>query len=169
MSLAPVRRIVTAAAASALAITLAACSPVLTHKPYGASDGMRISWGENLPIRGENVLLLASEQGAPARLVGGLTNDTAQDAEITLGFLEGTPVTIIVPAHDTVLLDGALGPDVILADVPAAPGSTVAMGFATPSQGAVEFQVPVLDGTLDEYATLVPELTETITVGVVSG
>lgn len=156
MSLAPARRLAVVAAGALAAISIAACSPVLTHNPYGASDGIRVSWEDGAPIRGENVLLIAAEEGGDARVVGGLTNGTGEDVDVQVGFADGDASTITVPAGSTVLLDGSRTSDLVLPNVPGAPGSTVAMTFSTPSQGAVTLQVPVLDGTLDEYRDLVP-------------
>ena len=152
-------RTVTRLAGSVIAVAalaLTACSPVLTQKPYAASDGVRIPLTENGDVRAENVLVLASEQGAEARIVGGLTNNTSQDVEFTIGFVDGASATIDVPARSTVLLDGSEENDLVLEDVPAAPGSTADMLFATPELGVSTFPVPVLDGTFAEYANLVP-------------
>lgn len=156
MSLTLAARPAVAAAAALAALALAACSPVLTQNPYSASDGIRVSWESGAPIRAENVLVIAAEEGGDARIVGGVTNSSVQDAEVEIGFVDGTSDVISVPARSTVLLDGSATSDLVLADVPVPPGSTVAMTFSTPTQGTVQLQIPVLDGTLSEYEALVP-------------
>lgn len=150
-------RTVTRLAGSAIAVAalaLTACSQVHTMDNYAASDGVRVELSKQ--VKAENVLILASEEGADARIVGGLTNNTNSDVEFTIGFVDGSSETIEVAARSTVLLDGSDERDVVLDDVPAGPGSTVDMSFSTPELGASTYAVPVLDGTFAEYADLVP-------------
>ncbi|GMA32432.1 hypothetical protein [Litorihabitans aurantiacus] len=150
-------RLAASVAAAGLALTLSACSPVLSNVPYAASDGARVVWQErNSPVRGENIVLVASEEGAVARLVGGLTNTTADDVTVTLGFSDGPSRTISVGAGSTVLMGGEEQEEVLLDGVPGSPGSNVEMVFSTPDLGQISHLVPVLDGTFPQYADLVP-------------
>lgn len=152
-----VTRLAAGIVAGGLALAISACSPVLTMKPYASSDGARISWGEGVSdVRGENVIILAGEQGGEGRMVGGLTNTTGEAVTVTFGFDGGVPQEVTIDPRSTVLLDGSAERDVILTDVPVAPGSTATMRFETPSLGSVTLPIPVLDGTLGEYADLVP-------------
>lgn len=156
MSLTAGSRSAVAAAGALVALALTACSPVLTHDPYSAGDGLRVTWAENAPIRAENILVIAEREGGDARVVGGVTNASAQDAEVTIGFTDGASDVVVVPANSTVLLDGSETSDLVLPGVPVPPGSTVEMTFATPTQGYVTLQVLVLDATFAEYEDLVP-------------
>ncbi|TNU76725.1 hypothetical protein FH969_02280 [Miniimonas arenae] len=150
-------RTVTRAAGALLAVAaLTACSPVLTDEPYASSDGVQLRWGENASVKGENILVIADAVGGDARVVGGLTNNGTEDAQITFGFTDGDTTRVTVPAGETVLLDPTSGEDVVLADVPVQPGAVVDMTFDTPGLGTQSIAVPVLDGTLAEYADLVP-------------
>lgn len=144
------------AAAIAAALMLTACSPVMTDQNYSPSDGVAVRWSENAHVKGTNLLLLADGEGSDARLVGGLSNDTDSDIEVTLGFVDGAVDVVGIPAHSTYLLDGSPGRDVVLPGVPVPPGATATMAFSTPELGSVTLEVPVLDGTLAEYADLVP-------------
>lgn len=138
------------------ALVVSGCSPVLTNRPYAASDGVRVEWSEQAQVRGENLMLLAAESGGEARLLGGLTNGGSEAAAIELGFVGGEATTVEVPADSTVLLTGQGESDIVLAAVPEGPGATVPMVFMTAEQGSVTVEVPVLDGTLEEYSDLVP-------------
>ena len=152
-----VTRFTTGIVAAGLALAVSACSPVLSMKPYASSDGAKVSWGEGVnDVRGENLIILSSEQGGEGRLVGGLTNTTDERVTVTFGFVEGEPQQVRIDPRSTVLLDGSQERDVLLVDVPVAPGSTASMVFETPTLGAVTLPIPVLDGTLSEYANLVP-------------
>ena len=139
-----------AAAALSLAVAagLAACSPLTTDRPYAASDGVRVVVGEGVHV--ENLLVLTSAEGAPGALQGGLVNDGASDVTIAIDTLR-----FDVPARTTVLLGGDSGEEATLAAVAAAPGDVLRLAVGTPDD-ATEVPVPVLDGTLSEYAPHVP-------------
>lgn len=156
MSLAPASRLAVAAVGVIAALSVAACSPVLTQKPYAASDGVRVTWQDKGQIRAENVLVIAAEEGGDARVVAGLANGSSQDAEIEIGFTDGASESVNVPAGTTVLLNGSGTDDVVLSSIPVPPGATVDMTFTTAAQGTVQVKVPVVDGSLTEYADLVP-------------
>lgn len=145
-----------AAGLAIAALTLSACGTVLTDQPYAASDGVRVVWSEDAPVRAENVLLLAAAEGGDARVVGGLTNNSGQEVEVALGFAGGQPEVILLAPHSTYLLDGSTDTDIVLPGIPAQPGATTPMTFSTADLGSVTLQVPILDGTLTEYGNLVP-------------
>lgn len=138
------------------ALTMSACSPNQTDTPYAASDGVRVSWEVGAPIKGENLLLLATAEGGEARVIGAFANSTGEDVEVQFGFPDGDGTAVTIPAGGTVLLNGEGDGDIVLDGVPAGPGATVTMAFVTDSQGTITVEVPVLDGTLEEYADLVP-------------
>lgn len=146
---------------AAAAFALTSCSPVLTDDPYAASDGVRVVWSEDARVKGENIMLLASETGGDARLLGGLVNGTNEDIEVAVGFAGGAQTVIEIPANSTVLLDGSAANDVVLPNVPVAPGSFADLSLTTPSRGTVTVKVPVLDGTLAEYEPFVPGAAKT--------
>ncbi|PWD50593.1 hypothetical protein C8046_07950 [Serinibacter arcticus] len=152
-----VTRLATGVVAGGLALVLSACSPVLTTKPYASSDGARVTWEGSNSVKGENVLVLAAAEGGPARIVGGLTNMTSESVELTFGFVDGESETLTINPRSTVLLNGTGENDVVLQDVPVGPGAIVQMSFSTRTLGEVVLPIPVLDGTLEAYADLVPE------------
>ncbi|MFS0702040.1 hypothetical protein AB6N24_18885 [Cellulomonas sp. 179-A 4D5 NHS] len=135
---------------------LAGCSatnPITTQEPYAASDGVRVTLGD---LTAENLLVLTSGAGEPASLQGALSSDAAEAVEVTFALEDGTEVGAVeVGAGDGVLLGGTDGEQLHFtsADVP---GATTDVTITTAAGGSETIAVPVLDGTLPEYADLVP-------------
>lgn len=124
----------------------------ITAEEYAASDGVDLTLGS---LDAGNLLVLAAELDAPGTVLGSLTNTGDADLLVSIG-LADAQIEIALPAGTTALL----GPDqtpVDLASVPAPPGALVELTVATDADGATSLQVPVLDGTLEAYADLVPQ------------
>ncbi|MBG6225288.1 hypothetical protein IWX63_001860 [Arthrobacter sp. CAN_A2] len=99
-----------------------------------------------------SVLLVAAEDGGPARLLGTLENNTDQPIEVTISD-EDEETTLTVPG------DGSIGLDTdetLLQSAGDAPGARTTL-TATTDEGDVELLVPVVDGTLDPYEPYLPE------------
>jgi hypothetical protein len=149
------RPVVVGAVALVAAAVLSGCSatnPITTEMAYAASDGVRATLGD---LTAENLLLVAAAADTPGALQGALTNRGDDDLEVELE-LDGDVALVPVAAGETVLLGGEDGEEVVL-DTPGEPGSTVEMTLTTDAAGSQTVPVPVLDGTLPEYADLVPE------------
>jgi hypothetical protein len=149
----PRRRLAVAALASLAVAPLAACqsSHPITAEPYAASDGVDATLGS---VRAGNLLVLAAADGAPGTVLGSLTNDSDRAVTVQVG-LEDDLTSIDVAPGATELL----GPDdteVAVPAVPVAPGALMALRLSADAEGTTTVQVPVLDGTLPYYATLVP-------------
>lgn len=148
-------------AAAACAVVLAGCSPIQTQRAYAPGDGVRAEVGEQ--VRAENLMVVTEAEGEPGVLLGALTNvgDAATDVTLAVG---GASETIALEAGQTVLLSSpdateraSLGiVDVVIDAVPAPPGALTDVELATPESGSVTVAVPVLDGTLSQYADLLP-------------
>jgi hypothetical protein len=137
-----------------LAAVLSGCSatnPITTEKPYSASDGVRATLGS---VTAENLLLITAEADAPGALQGALSNRGDDAVAVTVG-VGGDSQRFWIESGDTVLLGGTQGEDAVFT-TPAAPGATTELTLTTAADGTETFQVPVLDGTLPEYAELVP-------------
>ncbi|MGV3016654.1 hypothetical protein [Rothia sp. 88186D007BW] len=126
---------------------------------YSASDGQMVNLiGENgqQDIQLRNIMVIAADETSQGRLLGTILNQTEEDATVTLAFPTET-LTLKIPAGQEVrleddknqlLLDKAgVAPGLLLKDVEVS--STVTPGTET-------FNVPVLDGTLEEYAPYLP-------------
>ncbi|KGM02393.1 hypothetical protein [Cellulomonas cellasea] len=135
---------------------LAGCSatnPITTQEPYAPSDGVRVGLGD---LTAENLLVLTSGEGEPASLHGAVRNRGGEDLEVTFTLEDGTEVgTVEVAAGDGVLLGGTDG-EQLLFTATDVPGSTTDLAISTAAGGAETVPVPVLDGTLPEYADEVP-------------
>jgi hypothetical protein len=149
----PARTVAVAAAVAAGALTLAACSPTETIQAYSPSDGSRVDITPSL--RGVNLLVVTPEEDAPGNLQGGLVNRTAEEVTYTLTAEGAAPVTVSVPAHSTVYLGTQGGVPAQLDTVAAEPGGTLPASLSVDGD-AQEFDLHVLDGTLPEYAAVLP-------------
>ena len=145
------------AAATALVAALTGCSvtnPIQTQVVYAASDGVRIVLGSN--IEGENILVLTESAGSPGVLIGGLTNRGTEDTVVTIDVVGAGRHEVPVAASSSVRF---VGEDVLRFDaVDVAPGHTAPITLSTGTDGAKSLTVPVLDGTLPEYAEVLAGL-----------
>lgn len=140
---------------------LAGCSTFsaqTTTLQYTPSDGAQTDLGGGVGIR--NAIVLSEGSGAEAALVGVLVNSGTEDATVDLSSddLSGLDTTVDVPAGESVML----GPD----DEDTEPGTTdlvpgrLAYLILSSEVGEATLPVPVLDGSLPEYADLVPDASE---------
>ncbi len=159
-------------AIGALAVAVAGCSPITTQTQYAASDGVRAQVGED--VKAENLLIVSAAEGEPGVLLGALTNTGDQPTTVTLVIGSRSDDVPLEPGQTALLgaTDATEAADLVVVDVAidavdAAPGTLADVELSTPQAGSVTIGVPVLDGTLQAYATLVPtrapEPTETPT------
>lgn len=139
---------------AAAAIALAGCAPIETDRPYSPSDGLRVNLTDE--VRGLNLMLVTSEEGAPGALVGALSNASDQDLDITIAPETGSSLVIPVVAGETVYLNADGGLPVELPVVAAAPGGMLPVVISSSAGDSEQLSLPVFDGTLPEYAHLVP-------------
>ncbi len=139
-------------ALAALAVT--GCSPITTAKPYAPSDGIRVEIGSSFSAA--NLLVITAAKGEPGVLVGGLTNRSEGPISVTLSPEGVADTTVRIPAKSTVLLGGDNDDPIALDAVAVAPGSVLPLTISTRDGGSEDVSIPVLDGTLPEYADLVP-------------
>ena len=146
------------AAAGAIALVgafLVGCSAtneITTSKPYSPSDGVRGQLGD---VTAANLLVLTSAQGSTAALQGALTNRGTVPVTVSLTS-DGSPIgTVRLDAAQTVLLGGSQGTTLTFRSSHA-PGALDSVTMATGPGGTLTVSVPVLDGTLPEYAAFVP-------------
>jgi hypothetical protein len=151
------RTIAVAAVSAAGAFLLAACAPTTTTLTYDPSDGVGVSvlGEENRDLRGINLMVVSAAEGEPGNVLGALANESDNDASFTLEAPGASPVTVDVPAGGTVYLGTETGEAVQLDAVGAAPGDYLDATLSVGSD-STEFQLPVFDGTLPEYADHLP-------------
>ena len=144
------------AAAAALVAALTGCSvtnPIQTQFLYAASDGARIVLGQ---IEAENMLVLTEATGSPGALIGAVTNRSKTDQVVTIDIIGAGRHEVPVPAGSIVRFTGE---DILRFDaVDVQPGATAPITVSTGTEGAKSVTVPVLDGTLPEYAEVLAGL-----------
>ncbi|WP_277211350.1 hypothetical protein [Isoptericola croceus] len=150
----PARTTLAVAGAAAGALLLGACAPITTQLPYAPSDGSRVDF-DDADVRGLNLMVLSAAEGEQGVVLGALANQSAEDVEFILTTPGAEPVSIPVPARDTVYLGTEGGTDVMLGTITTIPGGNLQATLS--AAGATkDFYLPVLDGTLPEYAEYLP-------------
>jgi len=145
--------------AAVVGVVLAGCSatnPMTTEDQYSASDGVRFVLGD---VRGSNLLVLSEGKGEVGRLEGALVNDGDEDQVVTLTFGDADPTTLPLGPRETLLLDGSEEDghaNVAITAVEVEPGAVAPLTVKTGTGGSITLDVPVLDGSLPEYASAVP-------------
>lgn len=148
-------RPVVLAGAVLLAAVLSSCSAtndITTAQAYSASDGVRAELGD---VTAENLLIVASAANEPGALQGALSNRGKETVTITVTAGESSE-DVRLHAGETVLFGGTNG-ELLLLTTPDAPGAMTDLTLASGPGGTLDLQVPVLDGTLPEYADLLPD------------
>ncbi len=144
------------ALAAALALGATGCSliaPQGTTAPYAPSDGRDIST-KNVDVR--NIMLIADETGENFNVVFSAVNRSGSVQKLIINFVgkgsAAASAEFEIPTGNTRFgnPDGEQTP--VLVSLPGlTPGATVAAYFQAAGSPEVEYQVPVLDGTLAEY------------------
>lgn len=129
-----------------------AVNPQATQMSYDPSDGVSVSAGAT---QARNLFVAAAAEGAPARLGGAFFNDADRETTVTLRSSTGTQVQVKVPASGDYYLDQE--PNVNIGEVSQPPGALIDLTMTDSVSGAsTNVRVPVVDGTLAEYRTVVP-------------
>lgn len=144
-----VRRMSRAGVVVASAALLSSCmlaADVTTLNDYAPSDGTRIEVADGVSI--ENLMVLT--EGEAGHVVGTVVNNDHEPATVLIDIGQtGNPSPVEVPAGGNVALHEA---NVTIESVDAAPGSTLATAVQGPEGFNEVREIPVLDGTLPEYA-----------------
>ena len=141
------------------AMAFTGCSAIneqSTTRVYSASDGVRLDLGQ-LELR--NVLIVSEAADAPGRVAGTFYNQSDSDITLTISGAAGSQTEIVVkPGTPTVL--GTTGDEHILNTVASAPGAleAVELRLSGASSETASLNVPVMDGTLQEYKNLIPTI-----------
>lgn len=154
-SIAP-RLVAVIALGSALALGTTGCT-FITHQattnPYPASDGVPFDeTGGDVVAR--NVFVVTTEDGEVGNLVGAFINEGSKSSTVDID-VAGEQLTLRVPSEDRVSLGGDKMP-LRIENLDVKPGATVEVLIVSGDGEATPAQVPVLDGSLPQYADLVP-------------
>ncbi len=148
-----------AAVAVGLAVALGSTgcsmiSPQATTIEYSPSDGVNVPSSGPLLVR--NAFIVADESGSTGNFIAAIINDTDSTETLNMG-LNGQRATVTVPARTVVSLGVDGVEPLLIQGLDSAPGTDVSVAFQSGDGEGVEFSVPVLDGTLPEYAPFVPK------------
>ncbi|MEP7765870.1 hypothetical protein [Sanguibacter sp. 25GB23B1] len=136
-----------------LALALSACSPITTDEPYAASDGIRAQVGD---LEVLNLMIISEGDGAAGRLLGAVSSSATESSTLTITAQDGSiEIPVRLDAGQTVNFS-ADGEREDIASVPVATGANLPVTLTDASGESVDVYVPVLDGTLGEYADSVP-------------
>ena len=124
-------------------------SPQTTASPYAPSDGVQADVN-NIGVR--NIMIVAGKKDAPGQFYGSVVNSGTTAAEVTFTSEAGAIPSITIPAGQIVQLKTK---NLRVAKVPVFPGETIPLTVGANGSTA-KLAVPVLDGKLPEYRTLVP-------------
>ena len=141
------------AVVATVAVT-AACSPIETDRPYSPSDGLRVNLTDDL--RGLNLMVVSGGEGEPGALIGAFANESTQDEVFEIAPDGGAGLTVPVDAGSTVYLGTEDGFDAQFGSVDVPPGGVLPVTVSVSSGEEQTLSLPVLDGTLEEYAHLLP-------------
>jgi hypothetical protein len=156
-----VRRIAIALAATAMTLSLSACSlsgNVASLDPYSPSDGQQIDLES---VKARNFIYLVSDSGR-GFLIGSLVSTSPTDMRVKLQYAdpstdERTDYFFDVPAGSKVDF-GYNGNPAVELPVVEVPGQTAKFYLLESESISGIIQVPVLDGTLAEYQMLLEQL-----------
>ncbi|TFC42805.1 hypothetical protein [Cryobacterium shii] len=152
------RIIVSVVVAAGILLGTSGCNllaPQSTTAKYDASDGVSGDVGD-LAIR--NAVLL-SEDGSTASLLVTVVNtgDSAHSLNVQYkGATEKVTQKVNVDANSSVTIGTPDAPNVSVTDADTQPGSLFPVFMQYGNETGIELLVPVLDGSLETYSTLVP-------------
>ena len=149
------RKVVSALAVSAaLLLGTSGCS--LTHdvaslQHYAPSDGSQIDLG-NVKLR--NFIYLSN--GAGGKLIGSVVNNDAKDITVQFEYTDFDTRTqtdpITVSAGETLGLGAGSDTEGLPVTISGLPGQNITIWVSINGATGQELVVPVLDGTLEQYA-----------------
>lgn len=145
-----------AAALSLGLVTVTGCgyiTPQQTTHQYTASDGVLADLG---PLQLRNFLIVSAGEDRPGRLLGAVYNSSSQDVKLTVNGAEGSQTEVSVKANSHTLLNESTD-EALLSTSGGIAGSLVPVKITESGTNVNKtIDVPVLDGTLEEYKNYVP-------------
>ncbi|MCB2413322.1 hypothetical protein LGT39_10750 [Demequina sp. TTPB684] len=147
-----------AAVALGAALVLSSCSltsSVTTSLEYDPSDGTSVAVGD---VRALNITLITTAEGEPGAVIGALYNaHLTEEATVTLE-IGGTEETYDIPPMVGIQLGVGEGTEEFVTTAPTNPGLFGTYTVTVEGEGAATGALPVMDGTLPQYADVLEEL-----------
>lgn len=139
------------------AMAFTGCSAInaqSTTAVYSASDGVRTDLG-SLELR--NVLIVSAKADGPGRVLGTFYNTSSSDITLTISGAQGSSTEVTVTPGAPLVLNGDTDKAILsTVSAPAGAMETLSLTESGPSAKSGQLKVPVLDGTLAEYSSMVP-------------
>lgn len=124
-----------------------------TSHQYAASDGTRADVG---PVQLRNMLIVSANENQPGRVIGAVYNSSSEDVKVTLKGAEGAQTEIPVKKNSYTLLNESTD-EAVLSSAGGRPGSLVDVQVTEDGTNVNKtVKIPVVDGTLPEYAAYLP-------------
>ena len=141
-------------AIAAALISATGCGYIYTQPTtlqYAASDGVKADLN-GVELR--NIMMVSSGKGADGRLLGTILNKSDHDITVTFAFPSGEK-SVKVAKGQQVRLESN-DSQVIVPKISQTPGETLANTQVSSNDQSTTLNIPVLDGTLKEYASYMP-------------
>lgn len=146
-------------AGASVALTVALLSATgcgyIYHQPttihYAASDGVNADVAD---VDFRNIMVIAENKDSNGRILGTILNNGDKDATVEMHFATGTK-TLTVPAKQEVRLEDDAH-KIIVSPAGEAPGMMLEGTKVSVGSDSTSINVPVLDGTLEEYKQYLP-------------
>ena len=152
------RVVASAGLAALLAIALAGCNfltPNATLKPYDASDGISSVVGD---LHLSNVLVL-TEDGVNGSLLFTAVDGTDKPVDLTVQYPSAgakADLSVTVAASGSTDFGFGDGTQIYLTGIDTKPGALMSIYFQYGGEQGKQLTVPVLDGSLAQYAPYLP-------------
>ena len=141
-------------AIAAALISATGCGYIYTQPTtlqYAASDGVKADLN-GVELR--NIMMVSSGKGADGRLLGTILNKSDHDITVTFAFPSGEK-SVKVAKGQQVRLESN-DSQVIVPKISQTPGETLANTQVSSNDQSTNLNIPILDGTLKEYASYMP-------------
>jgi hypothetical protein len=153
---------VTVGIAALVTVAIAACAPIATMKPYDPSDGVSTTVGD---VKVLNALVI-TKAGAAGNLLFSAYNPSNELVQLNVQYdangVKQTKTAALLPDVTSNFGYGATG-QFLLPGLDTQAGSLIKIYFQYGNQEGKQIDVPVLDGGLAPYSTLLPTPTPTPT------
>lgn len=150
------------AIAAAIALGVAACAPISTMKHYDPSDGVSANVGQ---VKVLNALIITTSGSNGNLLFSGYNNSdelVQLTVQYTVGGVKQSKTATLLP-DSTSNFGYTKKTEFILPGIDTRAGSLLPIYFQYGTETGQQVDVPVLDGSLPQYAGLVPTSTPTPT------
>ena len=124
---------------------------------YSAAEGVNVP--DSGPLEVRNAFIVANADGSEGNLVVGIVNDTDEPHTLNIELGEGSStieLSVRVPARSVVSLGSDDTEPLLVDGLDTPPGADIPGYFQSGDSEGTLVSVPVLDGTLDYLADLVP-------------